>query len=95
MSESMDATPDVDFDALWRELAAQFALGEWSLHGPNHWRNVERHGLQLAAVTGADVLVVALLVFAFFFLVFFVPVVAGAAGVAEAAGAAGVAGVVP
>ncbi|HEY4309516.1 MAG TPA: HD domain-containing protein [Pirellulales bacterium] len=50
----------IDFDAIWRELVGVFALGDWSLHGPNHWRNVEANGLKLAAATGADVVVVRL-----------------------------------
>lgn len=50
----------IDFPELWRVLTVHFALGEWSLHGPNHWKNVERNGLALAAVTGADLVVVRL-----------------------------------
>ncbi len=60
MAASDDVVAGADFQALWRELAAQFALGEWSLHGPNHWRNVERNGLKVARASGADVLVVRL-----------------------------------
>ena len=35
-------------------------MGEYSLHGPDHWRRVEGNGLMLARETGADVFVVRL-----------------------------------
>ena len=50
----------IDFGELWRTLGDHFQLGQWSLHGPDHWRRVERNGLDLAALTGADVVVVRL-----------------------------------
>ena len=40
-------TPEIDFDFLLETLAARFRLGEDSLHGPDHWRRVEQHGLRL------------------------------------------------
>ncbi len=49
-----------DFPELWKKMIARFALGDWSLHGPNHWRNVERNGLQLCRLNGADEMVVRL-----------------------------------
>jgi uncharacterized protein len=49
-----------DFKELWQVLTAQFLLGEWSIHGPVHWRNVELNGLMLARETKADVIVVRL-----------------------------------
>lgn len=49
-----------DFLELWRLLAIQFRLGQGSIHGPTHWQNVERNGLELARETGADVTVVRL-----------------------------------
>ena len=45
---------DIDFTRLTHVLEEHFALGEWSLHGPGHWRRVQRNGLELAAVTEAD-----------------------------------------
>lgn len=53
-----DALPDLGH--LWTLAANQFALGEHSLHGPDHWQRVERNALTLAAETGADLLVVRL-----------------------------------
>lgn len=50
----------IDFNRLWNTLEEHFALGEWSQHGPGHWRRVERNGLELAEVTGADPVVVRL-----------------------------------
>ena len=49
-----------DFDEIWRVITAGFRLGDWSIHGPNHWRNVEQNGLALARSTGADETVVRL-----------------------------------
>ena len=46
--------------AVWERATAAFRLGLDSLHGPDHWRRVERTGLLLAATTGADVAVVRL-----------------------------------
>jgi uncharacterized protein len=53
--------PEIDFPFLWQILSARFRLGEDSLHGPDHWRRVEQHGLRLAQGTpGADLVVVRL-----------------------------------
>jgi len=52
--------PEIDFDRLWQHLTARFSLGDWSLHGPKHWRSVERNGLELAPFSGADTTVVRL-----------------------------------
>jgi uncharacterized protein len=50
-----------DLDGLWRYIAEQFPLGGESIHGPSHWRRVERNGRELAAATpGADEVVVRL-----------------------------------
>lgn len=43
----------LNFEALWTEIAAPFARHA-SVHGPDHWRRVERNGLLLATRTGAD-----------------------------------------
>ena len=44
----------LDLDRIWNVVEEHFALGEWSLHGPDHWRRVQQNGLALAEVTGAD-----------------------------------------
>ncbi len=51
-----------DLDGLWEMVAAQSHSQEcpWSVHGPEHWRRVERNGLLLAGRTGADITVVRL-----------------------------------
>ena len=51
---------EIYFAALWQHLTARFALGEWSLHGPKHWRNVERNALTIAQISGAGIIVVRL-----------------------------------
>lgn len=50
----------INYDRLWAVLAEHFTLGQWSLHGPDHWRRVECNGLELAQASGADVDVVRL-----------------------------------
>ena len=54
------AAPPIDWPALWQLAASGFVLGEHSFHGPDHWRRVERNGLDIAAESGADVTVVRL-----------------------------------
>jgi uncharacterized protein len=49
-----------DFDPLWQLVTAQFHMPGGSVHGPSHWRRVERNGLFLAQRTGADEIVVRL-----------------------------------
>ena len=57
----MDDPPDQDLTRLWEHVEDQFELGAHSLHGPSHWRRVERHGRVLAGATpGADLCVVRL-----------------------------------
>ncbi len=41
----------IDFPALWQEIQAQFRLPQNSIHGPSHWRRVERNGLYIAQHT--------------------------------------------
>ncbi len=43
-----------DFDQLWQLVTEQFHTQSYSVHGPAHWRRVERNGLLLATRTGAD-----------------------------------------
>ncbi len=50
----------IDWDALWAELTGRFSMGEESIHGPEHWRRVERHAMELAEHSGGDLLVVRL-----------------------------------
>lgn len=50
----------LDFTHIRDVLFEQFTLGDWSLHGPDHWVRVERNGLALARVNGADETVVRL-----------------------------------
>ena len=45
---------------LWNLVSRQFHSPVYSVHGPDHWRRVERNGLLLATRTGADVTVVRL-----------------------------------
>ena len=45
---------------LWPLVAAQFHSPGYSVHGPDHWRRVERNGLLLATRTGADTTIVRL-----------------------------------
>lgn len=50
----------INWADLWRRVSEQFALGLDSIHGPAHWRRVERNALLLATRTGADITVVRL-----------------------------------
>src|SRR3954470_15464079 len=49
-----------DLNPLWQLVAAQFHSPAHSVHGPDHWRRVERNGLLLATRTGAEIAVVRL-----------------------------------
>jgi|SRR5678815_1071610 len=49
-----------DFNKLWQLVTNQFHAAVYSVHGPDHWRRVERNGLLLATRTGADIAVVRL-----------------------------------
>jgi len=51
---------DDDFDRLWELVSRQFPVQGHSIHGPDHWRRVERNGLLLATRTGADIGIVRL-----------------------------------
>ena len=51
----------INFTRLWHLVPQGFALGQHSIHGPNHWRTVERFALRIAAETdGVDTDVVRL-----------------------------------
>ncbi|HEX8371847.1 MAG TPA: hypothetical protein VF585_03635 [Chthoniobacterales bacterium] len=49
-----------DFTLLWQLVAEQFHVPGYYVHGPDHWRRVERNALLLATRTGADITVVRL-----------------------------------
>ncbi len=49
-----------DREALWQLVCGQFRAPAHSVHGPDHWRRVERNGLLLAKRSGADIVVVSL-----------------------------------
>ena len=49
-----------NFNHLWPIVTEQFHSSGYSVHGPDHWRRVERNGLLLATRTGADISVVRL-----------------------------------
>ena len=51
---------DRDFKNLWQVVIAQFSLGIHSIHGPKHWKQVEKNGLMLAEETGADATIIKL-----------------------------------
>jgi uncharacterized protein len=51
---------EIDFDALWMLVSAPFSVHVASVHGPEHWRRVERNGLLLATRTGANLTIVRL-----------------------------------
>jgi uncharacterized protein len=44
----------IDFEALWTYVAAPFSAHVTSLHGPEHWRRVERNGLILCDESQAN-----------------------------------------
>jgi uncharacterized protein len=60
MAEAEAEARERELAAVWAFVRGQFALGPYSLHGPDHWRRVEANGLAVAAESGADVRVVCL-----------------------------------
>jgi uncharacterized protein len=50
----------IDYDGLRQYILDQFYEPNFSIHGNDHWRRVERNGLFLATRTGADIEVVKL-----------------------------------
>jgi uncharacterized protein len=52
---------EIDFNHLYAHVTSQFHGDiHYSIHGPAHWKRVERNGLLLATRTGADAMVVRL-----------------------------------
>lgn len=50
-----------DWSELWALATRRFALGPYSLHGPDHWQRVHANGLVIAEQTdAADLLIVRL-----------------------------------
>ena len=60
LDEKISKPMKIQFEDLWRYVVAQIHVSERSVHGPDHWRRVERNGLVLSERTGADVTVVRL-----------------------------------
>ena len=50
----------IDFRRLWDFVIDQFPMGRHSIHGPRHWKQVEKNGLMLAQETGVDETIVRL-----------------------------------
>jgi uncharacterized protein len=50
----------IDYRAIWDEVISKFRCDLNSVHGPEHWRRVERNCLMIAARNGADLDVVRL-----------------------------------
>ena len=50
----------IEYAAIWDRMTVHFSLGDRSLHGPSHWRNVEHYGTQLCRLNGADETIVRL-----------------------------------
>ena len=50
----------IDFDAIWDHVTKAFQCDLHSIHGPAHWKRVERNGLKIAAGNRAVVEVVKL-----------------------------------
>ena len=44
----------IDWPGLWKLIESRFACDSQSIHGPSHWRRVERNGLLIADQNGAD-----------------------------------------
>ena len=49
-----------DLDALWRRVESDYLGDPLSVHGPEHWKRVERNGLAIAESSGADLVIVCL-----------------------------------
>ena len=44
----------IDFKKLWDVVIEQFPMDIHSIHGPRHWKQVEKNGLLLAKETGVN-----------------------------------------
>ena len=45
---------NTDWQRLWEHVTREFVCGAHSIHGPSHWRRVERNGLRIAPHSGAS-----------------------------------------
>ena len=50
----------IKYTELWNHLIEAMFLSNDSIHGPNHWKSVEKNGIYLSKYTGANVIVVRL-----------------------------------
>jgi len=50
----------IDYRAIWDEVISKFRCDLNSIHGPEHWRRVERNAATIATRSGADIIVVRL-----------------------------------
>jgi uncharacterized protein len=57
---AMTEINSINFDAVWEYVIKAFQCGRDSIHGPDHWRRVERNALKIASSNGAIVSVVRL-----------------------------------
>ena len=51
---------NINWQRIWKHVTLEFQCGGDSIHGPSHWRRVERNGLFVATRSGAVVEVVRL-----------------------------------
>ena len=56
----MARSSSIDFDRLWQHLTSNFQGHAASVHGPSHWKRVERNGLLLATRSTANTNIVRL-----------------------------------
>jgi len=56
----MAKTNSINYDAVWEYVTTEFQCDRDSIHGPNHWRRVERNALKISASNGANIDVVRL-----------------------------------
>jgi uncharacterized protein len=56
----MAETIPINFDAVWEHVTKESQCDPDWIHGPDHWRRVERNALKISASNGANVDVVKL-----------------------------------
>jgi uncharacterized protein len=61
--EDIPSTKDFDRSGLLKHVLDQFKISRVGDHGPGHWARVRLHGLSVAGVRGADLMVVELFAF--------------------------------
>lgn len=50
----------IDFDKLWNIVISDPDLRKSNIHGPEHWKRVERNGIYIGEKVGADITVIKL-----------------------------------